>query len=110
MPKAKPKPARRQSARDPNRKILGKENGIESRFVVWQWYWINGHLTTSDFKAKLLTALSRLRGHGDDSAVIILYSPAEVAPASLAAFAEAAGPQIHQMLRSDPRGSVEGEK
>lgn len=78
--------------------ILSKENGLESRFVVWQWYWINGHLTTSDFTAKLLTALSRLRGQGDDSAVIMLYAPAEFAPTSLPAFAEADGPQIQQLL------------
>jgi exosortase A len=78
--------------------ILSKENGLESRFVVWQWYWINGHLTTSDIGAKLLTALSRLRGHGDDSAVVMLYAPADFAPASLTAFAEAAGPQIQQLL------------
>ena len=42
--------------------IRSKENGIESRFVVWYWYWINGQLTTSDIAAKLMTALSRLRG------------------------------------------------
>ncbi len=78
--------------------ILSKENGLESRFVVWQWYWINGHRTTSDFTAKLLTAFSRLRGQGDDSAVVMLYAPAEFAPATLHAFAEAAGPQIQQLL------------
>lgn len=78
--------------------ILSKESGVESRFVVWQWYWINGHLTTSDITAKLLTALSRLRGKGDDSAVIVLYAPAALAPASLAAFAEAASPQIQELL------------
>jgi exosortase A len=78
--------------------ILSKEHAIESRFVVWQWYWINGHLTTSDFTAKLLTALSRLRGQGDDSAVVMLYTPSESVPVSLAAFAQAAGPQIQQLL------------
>ena len=78
--------------------ILSKEGGIDSRFVVWHWYWINGQLTTSDIAAKLMTALAGLRGQGDDSAVVILYVPAEIAPASLAAFAEAAGPQIRQLL------------
>ena len=78
--------------------IRSKEDGIESRVVVWHWYWINGQLTTSDIAAKLMTALSRLRGQGDDSAVVMLYVPAEIAPASLAAFAEAAGPQILQLL------------
>ena len=52
--------------------ILSKESGIESRIAVWQWYWINGRLTTSDIEAKWLTALSRLRGQGDDSAVVML--------------------------------------
>ena len=78
--------------------VLSKENDLELRFVVWQWYWVSGHLTTSDFTAKLLTALSRLRGHGDDSAVVMLYAPAEYAPASLSAFAQASSTQIHQLL------------
>ena len=87
-------------ARQPARTavILSKEDGLESRFVVWHWYWINGQLTTSDASAKLMTALSRLRGQGDDSAVIMLYAPAEIAPARLAAFAEVAGPKIRQLL------------
>ncbi len=69
-----------------------------SRLVVWQWYWINGKLTASDFEAKLLTAFSRLRGRGDDSAVIILYAHQESATETLPAFAmQAIGP-INQML------------
>ena len=69
-----------------------------SRLVVWQWYWINGKLTASDFEAKLLTAFSRLRGRGDDSAVIMLYAPPESATDALPAFAvQAVGP-INQML------------
>ena len=69
-----------------------------SRLVVWQWYWINGKLTASDVEAKLLTALSRLRGQSDDSAVIILYAHQESATDALPAFAmQAIGP-INQML------------
>lgn len=78
--------------------ILSKERATESRFVVWQWYWINGRLTTSNIAAKWLTALSRLRGQGDDSAVVMLYAPAESAPEKLNAFAAAAGPKIRQLL------------
>ena len=78
--------------------ILSKEYGSESRFVVWQYYWINGRLTSSDIEAKMLTALTRLRGQGDDSAVVILYAPMENSSERLAAFAAAAGPQIQQML------------
>ncbi len=78
--------------------ILSKEYGGESRFVVWQYYWINGHLTSSDIEAKMLTAVSRLRGQGDDSAVVILYAPKENSSERLTAFAAVAGPQIQQML------------
>jgi EpsI family protein len=78
--------------------LRGRKAGIETRLVVWQWYWINGHLTTSDIEAKLLTALSRLRGRGDDSAAVMLFAPAYGATTSLTAFAEAAGPQIMQLL------------
>jgi EpsI family protein len=78
--------------------ILSKESGIESRITVWQWYWINGRLTTSDIEAKWLTALSRLRGQGDDSAVVMLFTPAENSTERLRTFATAAVPQIQQLL------------
>jgi len=45
------------------------------RMVVWQWYWVDGKLTASDGWAKAYTSLSRLRGRGDDSAVVIVYTP-----------------------------------
>lgn len=45
------------------------------RLTVWQIYWINGTLTSSDMLAKAYGALYRLLGRGDDSAVIILYTP-----------------------------------
>jgi exosortase A len=68
------------------------------RLVAWQWYWIDGKLTSSDVEAKLLTAISRLRGRGDDSAVVILYTTRESAKDALPAFAmQAIGP-INQML------------
>jgi EpsI family protein len=72
-----------------------------SRMVVWQWYWVNGHLTASDVKAKAYTALSRLTGQGDDSAVIIVYAPKEQADGdevAMEAFVRAAGPEIAGVL------------
>lgn len=78
--------------------LLDRESSPASRFVVWQWYWINGRLTASDLEAKLLTALSRLRGAGDDSAVIMLYAPDEYAAEALPAFAAQAGSLINQQL------------
>lgn len=53
-------------------------SGETSRMVVWQLYWINGYLTSSDYVAKAYTAFSRLLGRGDDSAVIIVYAPKEL--------------------------------
>ena len=88
------------------------------RLAAWQWYWVGGRLTASDALAKVYTALARLSGRGDDSAVVILYAPgaaedaagsadasaasegAEASePAALAAFAHAAAPAIEAALR-----------
>ena len=71
------------------------------RLVAWYWYWIDGKLTSSDALAKGYTALSRLVGRGDDSAVIVLYTlkgaPGE-AEATLERFVREAGPSVEKML------------
>jgi exosortase A len=46
-----------------------------ARLTVWQVYWINGQLTSSDYMAKVYSAFFRLLGRGDESAVIVLYAP-----------------------------------
>lgn len=53
--------------------------GGEQRLRVWQWYWVDGTLTASDIKAKLLTLKSRISGRGDDGAIIVLYTPESAA-------------------------------
>jgi exosortase A len=76
--------------------------GVENRLVAWQWYWIGGRLTSSDFEAKARIALLRLLGQPDDSAVIVLYAPADQpggAQAALGAFAQAAGASLDAALR-----------
>jgi exosortase A len=45
--------------------------------VVWQVYWIDGRFTASDQLAKIYSALYRLLGRGDESAVVILYASQE---------------------------------
>ena len=50
-------------------------SGGEQRLRVWQWYWVDGTLTASDIKAKLLTLKARLSGRGDDGAIVVLYAP-----------------------------------
>ena len=69
-----------------------------SRMMVWQWYWVNGHLTASDHLAKVYAALSRLMGQGDDSAVIFVYAAKEQGEAALGAFVKAAAPAIELAL------------
>ncbi|HEY9103461.1 exosortase A [Chitinimonas sp.] len=78
--------------------LRGTEGG---KFLVWQWYWINGRLTASDTLAKAYTALARLTGQGDDSAVVLLYTPAESgtdAAATLTAFVQQAAPTLDRVL------------
>ena len=45
------------------------------RLRVWQLYWVGGHLTTSDVRARLQLAINRLRGQGDDAAALFFYTP-----------------------------------
>jgi exosortase A len=47
------------------------------RLRVWQFYWVNGSLTASDALAKIHGALHRLRGQGDDAAVVVLSAPVD---------------------------------
>ncbi|MEL4178450.1 exosortase A [Roseateles sp. PN1] len=56
------------------RKEMGHEGVAGSRLRVWQLYWINGRLLTSDWQAKLYGAFDRLIGRGDDAAVLVFYA------------------------------------
>ena len=79
--------------------LLHKNGSPDNRYILWQWYWIDGHLTSSDIEAKWLTAWAMLTGHGDDSAVIIMYTPkVEVATSTLRAFANEKGAEILRCL------------
>jgi exosortase A len=74
----------------------------DERLIAWQWYWVNGRLTASDYRAKAYTALSRLQGEGDDSAAVLVYTRdtgAGGAEKALEAFIGAAGAQIASTLR-----------
>ncbi len=51
---------------------LGAAGGRNLR--VWQVYWVNDRLTSSDVWAKLQGAFGRLMGRSDDAAVIVLYA------------------------------------
>ncbi len=76
------------------------------RLVAWQIYWIDGTLTASDYLAKAYSALHRLTGRGDHSAVIIVYAaqdPGKAGSAALASFLAANYTAIDAMLRQAAR-------
>jgi EpsI family protein len=69
------------------------------RLVAWHWYWIDGRLTASDYRAKAWIAWSRLIGHGDDAATIVVYAPKEGAgEVALDAFIHDVWPSIMSRL------------
>jgi exosortase A len=49
--------------------------GDAHRLHVWQVYWVNGRWIEGDVPAKLHGALARMLGRGDESAVMVLYTP-----------------------------------
>ena len=75
---------------------------LSNRLVAWHWYWVDGQLTTSDFMAKLYQVAGKLRGHGDPTAWVVLYTPADgneaKANALLGSFASRMGPTIDAAL------------
>ena len=56
------------------RALASAGQSADIRLEVWQIYWINGTLTASDYLAKVYSAVYRLLGRGDDSAVIVVYT------------------------------------
>ena len=79
----------------------------EQRLEAWQLYWVDGRLTASDTWAKIYGVVGRLLGHGDDSAVIVLYTRQEQpggAPALLESFAQANLGAIVAQLRTTRDG------
>ena len=73
----------------------------QAQLLVWQAYWIGDELMTSDYRAKLATALARLRGHGDDGASIVLYAKSDdetQAAQLLAQFSREQLPTLLQIL------------
>ncbi|WP_367847257.1 exosortase A [Rhodoferax sp. WC2427] len=56
------------------RSLLLREESVDVKLQVWQFYWVNGLFTGSDYVAKIYGAVQRLFGGGDDSAVIVLYA------------------------------------
>lgn len=47
----------------------------QTYLVAANWYWVDGRITASDYLAKAYLALAKLAGHGDDSALIAIFTP-----------------------------------
>lgn len=76
------------------------EIGGNQQLTAYSWYWIDGRQTTSQVIGKLYTALSTLLGHGDDSALVVVFTPATGAEAEaiLADFLAANGTPLAAMI------------
>jgi len=82
------------------RRLQPDASGNELRLLVWQFYWVNGHLTSSDALAKIYGALGRLIGQGDDGAVIMVYTPKQAGAAGvLQSFLDAHGSATLALLQ-----------
>lgn len=86
-------------------RILGASKAGGARrpqLVAWHVYWIDGRWVAGDVQAKLVGALQRLQGRGDDGAALVLWtdndSPA-AGRATLEAFAKANLPALEALLQ-----------
>jgi EpsI family protein len=71
------------------------------RLRIWQWYWIDDRIETSDTRAKLSLALDRLLARSDTSAWVAAFVEAETDAQGdqvLAGFAREMGPALTAAL------------
>ncbi|MDB5962034.1 MAG: exosortase [Massilia sp.] len=80
-------------------------SGPSGTFLVWQWYWIDGHRTASSIKGKLLQARSKLMLRGDGGGAILLAAPyldnnSDKARAALREYVAANGMAIERSIEA----------
>lgn len=79
------------------------QSAYQGRLMVWHIYWVNGILTANDYLAKAYSVFYRLTGRGDDSAVIVVYTPKDQtggAESVLQSFLMDNYPNINTLLRA----------
>jgi exosortase A len=64
--------------------VQTKLRSPQLRLLIWNWDWLNGVATVNPYWAKLIEAKSRLLGHWDDAAAIIVYAPYDEQPETAA--------------------------
>jgi exosortase A len=78
------------------------------RLAVWQWYWVDGHLTTSEYAARIYEVLAVIRGHGDPVAWIVVFTPTDSdeqqVRATLQSFTDTMRDPIDAVLRKAAEG------
>ncbi len=95
---------------------FGPRTGVvtdgRERLAAWQWFWVDGRITSSEYVAKFYQALSILQGHGDPVAWVIVYAPTErgevQSRAALQAFTAAMQGSIEAALRQAARAGASG--
>jgi exosortase A len=68
--------------------------GADGRFVVWQWYWIGGTTTASNYVGKALQVKQKFVTGSDDGAAVMVFAPYDEDPA-------AARPALRAFLQSE---------
>lgn len=68
--------------------------GVDGRFVVWQWYWIGGATTASNYVGKALQVRQKFMTGSDDGAAVMVFAPYDEDPA-------AARPALRAFLQSE---------
>jgi EpsI family protein len=80
--------------------VVGPDRGgavPRDHLVVWHGYWVDGRFVVGDLQAKLAGAGSRVRGHGDDGAAVIVYASEATPAASTAALQAFARDHLHDL-------------
>ena len=49
-------------------------DGKDKKILVWKFYWVNDVFTSNDVYAKILGVISKIKGNGDDGAIVVIYS------------------------------------
>ncbi len=78
--------------------------GTSEQFLIWHWYWLAGHTTSSDVRAKVELAVQRLTGASDTAAWVAVYTrvgdDVGAGARRLSAFAEAMSGPIDNALET----------
>ena len=85
--------------------------GTSEQFLIWHWYWLAGHTTSSDVRAKVSLRVQRLTGASDTATWVAIYTPVgdDVGAGArrLSTFAEAmSGPIDNALARNDGQAMI----